>query len=48
MYAWLFRHLPGPFWLKIIETLIILTGLLYILFEHVYPWVQAQMNLDSL
>lgn len=45
MYAWLFRHLPGPTWLKVTETLVILMGLLYVLFEHFYPWVQSFLNL---
>ena len=41
MYAWLFRHLPGPVWLKVIESLIIVMAVLYLLFEHVYPWAQS-------
>ncbi|WP_165867083.1 hypothetical protein [Schaalia canis] len=45
MYAWLFRHLPGPVWLKVIESLIIVMAVLYLLFEHVYPWAQNYLNL---
>lgn len=45
MYAWLFRHLPGPVWLKVIESLIIVMAVLYLLFEHVYPWAQSYLNL---
>ena len=24
MYAWIFRHLPGPTWFKVIESLILI------------------------
>ncbi|WP_019147031.1 hypothetical protein [Timonella senegalensis] len=38
MYAALFRLLPGPIWLKIIWTLLILAAVVYALFTWVYPW----------
>lgn len=37
MYAWLFRQLPGPFWLRILLSAAILAGALFVLFEVVFP-----------
>lgn len=38
MYGWIFRHLPGPTWLKVFWTLLLLAGVVFVLFEWVYPW----------
>lgn len=37
MYAWFFRKLPGPTWLKAIWALLIVAAVVYLLFEFVYP-----------
>ncbi|GAB3193518.1 hypothetical protein [Nesterenkonia suensis] len=39
MYAWIFRHLPGPLWMQIILTLVLLAAVLLLLMEVVFPWV---------
>lgn len=39
MYAWIFRHLPGPLWLRIIEALIIIAAIVYALMTWVFPWL---------
>lgn len=39
MYYGLWRILPGPKWLKAIEMLVLLAGVIYLLFTYVYPWV---------
>ena len=43
MYAALWRALPGPWWTKLIITLIILAIVLYCLMNYVFPWVAAQL-----
>jgi hypothetical protein len=40
MYGALWRVLPGPVWLRIIEVLILLFVVLAILAIWVFPWVQ--------
>ena len=30
MYAWIFRHLPGPTWFKVIESLALILSLIHI------------------
>ena len=38
MYAWLFRHLPGPLWIRIIQTLLLLAFVVLALMNFVFPW----------
>lgn len=47
MYAWIFRHLPGPTWLKIIESLLLIGGAVWLLFTYVYPWAQEFFELGA-
>ncbi len=42
MYAWLFRKLPGPKWLKAILALLIFAGIVLALFTWVYPEFHAR------
>ncbi|GAA2963218.1 hypothetical protein ACTXI4_03035 [Glutamicibacter ardleyensis] len=39
MYAWIFRNLPGPIWLRIIEALILLAAVVLLLMMYVFPWL---------
>ena len=45
MYSWIFRHLPGPTWLRVIEALIIIAAIAYALLEWGFPWVHENFNL---
>lgn len=38
MYLWLFQHLPGPLWLRILLSAAILAGVLLLLVDFVFPW----------
>ena len=33
MYGFIWRHLPGPAWLKAIESLILIAGVVYVLMQ---------------
>lgn len=37
MYGWIFRHLPGPKWLKAVQALALIALIIYVLFKWVYP-----------
>ncbi|MCW1248681.1 hypothetical protein ODZ83_00430 [Acaricomes phytoseiuli] len=39
MYGWIFRHLPGPAWLRVIFFLILLAVALAALVTWVFPWL---------
>ncbi len=41
MYGMLWRVLPGPAWLKIVELLVLLAVVLLCLVEWVFPWVNS-------
>lgn len=47
MYAWIFRHLPGPTWLKAVEALGLLALAVWALFTYVYPWAQVYFDLGG-
>lgn len=40
MYGALWRVLPGPVWLRIIEVLVLVLIVLTVLVLWVFPWVQ--------
>jgi len=39
MYAWIWRALPGPVWVRALMSLALATALILVLFEWVYPWL---------
>lgn len=45
MYSAIWRALPGPTWLKLIQVLILLVGAVLLLFQGVFPWVAAHTSL---
>lgn len=45
MYGALWRLLPGPTWLKIIEALVLIFAVIYLLFEFAFPWVMENTKL---
>ena len=47
MYAWLFRRLPGPLWMKILLSAAILAGVLLVLVEFVFPWLADVTHLTD-
>ncbi|WP_312349765.1 hypothetical protein [Actinomyces sp.] len=47
MYGWIFRHLPGPTWFKVAESLVLVAAVVYLLFTRVFPWVQTTLDLGG-
>ena len=47
MYAWMFRHLPGPLWLRILLTVLILAALVVVLFGWVFPAIAPYMPFNA-
>ncbi|ALA66959.1 hypothetical protein [Corynebacterium lactis] len=43
MYAAFWRALPGPWWVRLIITIIVLAVIVYCLMTFIFPWVAAQM-----
>lgn len=47
MYAWAFRHLPGPLWVRILSAVFLLTGIVFVLMEFVFPWVSQLIPVEN-
>lgn len=47
MYAWLFRQLPGPLWLRVMLSAAILAGVLLVLVKFGFPWLAAMTHLTD-
>ena len=47
MYGWIWRHLPGPWWLKSIQALVIISCTVLVLFEVVFPWANETWDLSG-
>ncbi|MGO3796106.1 MAG: hypothetical protein ACTJGR_03165 [Pauljensenia sp.] len=47
MYGWIFRHLPGPTWFKVVESLVLVAAVVYALFTWAFPWVQTALDLGG-
>lgn len=37
MYGWIFRHLPGPLWVRIILAIILIAAVVFALMEYIFP-----------
>lgn len=43
MYAWIWRHLPGPTWFRAIEAFVLIAAVVLILMQVVFPVVSDWM-----
>ncbi len=39
MYGWLFRRLPGPLWVRILLSAVLIAAAVLVLMEYVFPWL---------
>ena len=39
MYGWIFRHLPGPLWLRIITSLVLIAAALVLMVQFFFHWM---------
>jgi hypothetical protein len=47
MYAWVWRHLPGPAPVRAFIAAVMLTGVVAALFLYAFPWLQTQLGYDD-
>ncbi|MEU5691087.1 hypothetical protein [Actinosynnema sp. NPDC020468] len=40
MYGWIWRHLPGPVPVRVLEALVLVAGVVALLFFVVFPWAE--------
>lgn len=39
MYGWIFRHLPGPLWLRILTAVGLVAVALVLIVQFLFPWM---------
>lgn len=47
MYAWLFRRLPGPLWLRIVIAALVIAAVVAVLFTWVFPAIAPVMPFNG-
>ncbi len=45
MYVALFRALPGPRWLKILQAIVLVVFVILALFTWVFPWIAQNVSI---
>ncbi len=43
MYGWLWRHLPGPWPVRVLACLALALGVVALLFTVVFPWAEPRL-----
>jgi hypothetical protein len=47
VYGWIWRHLPGPVPLKVVEAVVIILGIVALLMLVVFPWVEPNLPFNQ-
>jgi len=47
MYAWIWRHLPGNFLVRSLISLVLVLGVVFLLFEYVFPWAEPLLPFNN-
>lgn len=47
MYAWIWRHLPGPWPLRLVIMLAGVALIVWVLFLYVFPWAEEILNISE-
>ncbi|MFI9205668.1 hypothetical protein [Streptomyces sp. NPDC053048] len=47
MYVWIWRHLPGNAWVKALISLLLVLGVVYVLFQYVFPWAEPLLPFND-
>jgi hypothetical protein len=47
MYSWIWRHLPGPRAVRLLQVLLLVTGLVTLLMLVVFPWVEPRLPFNE-
>ncbi len=44
IFPWLFRNLPGPTWVRLALLFVILSAIIFVLFEWVFPMLDGWLS----
>jgi hypothetical protein len=43
MYVWIWRHLPGPLALRLLQVLLLVAAVVALLLFWVFPWIEPKL-----
>jgi hypothetical protein len=46
MYVWLWRHLPGPTALRLLQTLLLVAVVVSVLLFVIFPWIEPKLPIN--
>ncbi|TDQ05144.1 hypothetical protein [Labedaea rhizosphaerae] len=47
MYGWIWRHLPGPFAVRVATATVLVLGVVALLMFVVFPWVEPMLPFNE-
>jgi len=47
VYAWIWRKLPGPWPVKLVEALVAFAAVVVLLFTVVFPWLEPRLPFND-
>jgi hypothetical protein len=47
MYAWIWRHLPGPLTVRVLTAVVLLAGVIALLMFVIFPWAEPNLPLNN-
>ncbi len=47
MYVWLWRHLPGPLALRLVQVLVLVAAVSLLLLFVVFPWIEPHLPISQ-
>jgi hypothetical protein len=47
MYVWIWRHLPGPLGVKLLQVLVLVCAVALLLLFVVFPWIEPHLPISQ-
>jgi hypothetical protein len=47
MYVWIWRHLPGPIAVKLLQTLLLVLAVSALLLFVIFPWIEPHLPINQ-
>ncbi|MGI5503805.1 hypothetical protein [Lentzea sp. CA-135723] len=47
MYSWIWRHLPGPTAVRVLEAVVLVVGIVALLMFVVFPWAEPKLPFNN-
>jgi hypothetical protein len=47
MYVWIWRHLPGPLAVKLVQVLVMISLVSLLLLFVIFPWIEPHLPINQ-